>query len=44
MRQLEQAKLLVKKAAEDEDLLAEILSSTRVSDEIFLPELTTCVC
>ena len=35
MRQLEQAKLLVKKAAEDEDLLAETLSSTRVSDEIF---------
>ena len=35
MRQHEQAMLLVKKAADDEALLAEILSSHRVSDEIF---------
>ncbi len=35
MRQLEQAMLLVKKAADDEALLAEILSSRHVSDEIF---------
>ena len=35
MRQHEQAMLLVKKAANDEALLAEILSSPRVSDEIF---------
>lgn len=35
MRQHEQAMLLVKKAADDEALLAEILSSRRVSDEIF---------
>ena len=34
MRQHEQAMLLVKKAADDEALLAEILSSTHVSDEI----------
>ena len=35
MRQHEQAMLLVKKAADDEALLAEILSSSHVSDEIF---------
>lgn len=35
MRQHEQAMLLVKKAADDEALLAEILSSRHVSDEIF---------
>jgi HEPN domain-containing protein len=35
MRQHEQAILLVKKAADDEALLAEILSSSHVSDEIF---------
>jgi HEPN domain-containing protein len=35
MRQHEQAMLLVKKAADDEALLAEILSARRVSDEIF---------
>jgi HEPN domain-containing protein len=35
MRQREQAMLLVKKAADDETLLAEILSSSHVSDEIF---------
>ena len=35
MRQHEQAMLLVKKAGDDEALLAEILSSHRVSDEIF---------
>jgi len=35
MRQLEQAMLLVKKAADDEALLAEILSARQVSDEIF---------
>ena len=35
MRQHEQALLLVKKAADDEALLATILSSEQVSDEIF---------
>jgi HEPN domain-containing protein len=35
MRQHEQAMLLLKKAADDETLLGEILSSTNVSDEIF---------
>jgi len=35
MRQHEQAMLLVKKAADDEALLAGILSSSHVSDEIF---------
>lgn len=35
MRQHEQAMLLAKKAADDEALLAEILSSSHVSDEIF---------
>ncbi len=35
MRQHEQAMLLVKKAADDQALLAEILLSSRVSDEIF---------
>lgn len=35
MRQHEQAMLLVKKAADDEALLAEILPSSHVSDEIF---------
>lgn len=35
MRQHEQAMLLLKKAADDEALLSEILSSNRVSDEIF---------
>lgn len=35
MRQHEQAMLLVKKAADDEALLTEILSSSHVSDEIF---------
>lgn len=35
MRQHEQAMLLIKKAADDEALLAEILSSSHVSDEIF---------
>ena len=35
MRQHEQAILLIKKAADDEALLAEILSSSHVSDEIF---------
>jgi len=35
MRQREQALLLIKKAAEDEALLAEILSSRQISDEIF---------
>jgi len=35
MRQHEQALLLVKKAVDDEALLAEILTSSQVSDEIF---------
>jgi HEPN domain-containing protein len=35
MRQHEQALLLAKKAAEDESLLAETVSSTQVSNEIF---------
>lgn len=35
MRQREQALLLIKKAVEDEALLAEILSSRQISDEIF---------
>ena len=35
MKQREQAILLVKKAADDEALLDEILSSRQVSDEIF---------
>jgi len=35
MRQREQALLLVRKAADDEALLEEILSSRQVSDEIF---------
>ncbi|MCM2357314.1 MAG: HEPN domain-containing protein [Geobacteraceae bacterium] len=35
MRQHEQAILLIKKASDDEALLAEILSSSHVSDEIF---------
>lgn len=35
MRQHEQAMLLIKKAADDEALLAEILPSSHVSDEIF---------
>lgn len=35
MRQREQAMFLVKKAADDEALLTEILSSSHVSDEIF---------
>lgn len=35
MRQHEQALLFLKKAQEDEALLAEIFSSPRVSDEIF---------
>ena len=35
MRQHEQAMLLVKKAADDESLLAGALSSSQISDEIF---------
>jgi hypothetical protein len=35
MRQHEQALLFVRKAAEDEALLAEVISSTQVSNEIF---------
>ena len=35
MRQHEQASLLLKKAAEGEALLSEVLTSQRVSDEIF---------
>ncbi|MDO3379711.1 HEPN domain-containing protein [Geoalkalibacter halelectricus] len=35
MSQREQALLLLRKAREDEDLLVEIFSSARVSDEIF---------
>lgn len=35
MRQREQAQLYLKKAAEDENLLDEVIESDRVSDEIF---------
>ena len=35
MRQHEQALLLLKKAADDETLLAEIILARQVSDEIF---------